>query len=165
MTDDSIRDGEHRLAFDPAETASDAHLVFIGRIRSPYLVRRDCPHNPREARERGSRGSVEVAPPWRAGLAGLTGFSHVILLYWMHEARRDLIVQAPRHAPEPRGVFALRSPVRPNPIALSVVRVLRLDEASGVIEIDAVDCLDGTPLIDIKPYYPAIDAVSDAKVP
>ncbi len=104
-------------------------------------------------------------PPFRPGLADLAGASHVILLYWMSEARRDIVRQRPNHADRPLGLFSLRSPVRPNPIGLGVARLLSLDEDSGVLEIDAIDCLDGTPLLDIKPYIPAIDAFPDAVPP
>jgi tRNA (Thr-GGU) A37 N-methylase len=78
----------------------------------------------------------------------------------MDRARRDLIVQNPKHMDGTRGVFSLRSPVRPNPIALAVVKVLALDIAEGTMEIDAIDCLDGTPVLDIKPYIPGIDVAS-----
>lgn len=165
MSDREQRPGEVRLPFDPAAARPDAGIVFIGRLRSPWSVRGDCPRSLREARERGGGGSVEVDRPWRPGLRGLAGHSHVILLYWMHEARRDLIIQSPAHASEPRGVFSLRTPVRPNPIALAAVRLLELDEAAGQLTIDAIDCLDGTPLVDIKPYIPGIDAYPDAVRP
>lgn len=161
MTIKEARPGEVALPFDPAETARDAALVFIGRIRSPWRSRSGCPKNLREARERGGGGHIEVDPPWRPGLAGLKAFDRAIILYWMHEARRDLIVQAPRHREHPTGVFALRSPVRPNPIALAKVRILGVDGAAGRIEIDAIDCLDGTPLLDIKPWLESVDG-SDA---
>jgi tRNA-Thr(GGU) m(6)t(6)A37 methyltransferase TsaA len=98
-----------------------------------------------------------VDEPFRQGLEGLEAGGAVIALYWMHEARRDLIVQAPRHAEKSRGVFALRSPVRPNPVALAVVRVLGIDRRAGILDIDAADCLDGTPLIDLKPWLESID--------
>ena len=162
MSDSTQRPGEILSPFDPAGTAADARLVFIGRIRSPWKSRADAPKNPNEARARGQSASVEIDAPWRAGLDGIDAFSHLILLYWMHEARRDVIVQAPRHARVPRGVFALRSPVRPNPIALSVVRLLAIDQPAGRLAIDAIDCIDGTPLIDIKPYRPGIDSMPDA---
>jgi tRNA (adenine37-N6)-methyltransferase len=161
----SIRDGETALAIDPAGLPGDARIVFIGRVRTPWATRKDCPKNPREARERGQPGALEIDPVYRAGLAGLQGTSHLIALYWMHEARRDLILQRPAHVKEPRGVFSLRSPVRPNPIALSVVRMLSLNMATGHIEIDAIDCVDGTPLVDIKPYLPSVDAMPSAVVP
>lgn len=158
----SARPGEIALPFDPASQAGDAHLVFIGRIRTAWTSRTDAPKNPREARERGLPARLELDAAYRAGLEGLERFSHAIVLYWMHETRRDLIVQAPRHATEPRGVFSLRSPLRPNPIALAVVRLLAIDARAGSIEIDAIDCLDGTPLIDVKPYLPSVDSVPDA---
>jgi tRNA-Thr(GGU) m(6)t(6)A37 methyltransferase TsaA len=162
MSDNQTRPGELVLALDPAKTADDARLVFIGRIRTPWRVREDAPKNPRRARERGGGACVEIDAPYRAGLQGLEKYSHVIVLYWMDRARRDLIVQAPKHCATPCGVFALRSPVRPNPIALAVVRVLAIDAPAGRIEIDAIDCLDATPLLDIKPYRPGIDAVPEA---
>jgi len=80
----------------------------------------------------------------------------------MSEARRDLVQQMPKHVTEPRGTFALRSPVRPNPIALSVVRLLRIEGTT--LTVVGLDCLDGTPLLDIKPYFASTDAVPDAIV-
>ena len=159
------RPGEIRLDFDPATAADDARIVFIGRIRTPWATRRDCPKNPREARERGQTATVEIDAPFGPGLEGLARFSHVVLLYWMHEARRDLIVQHPKHLAQPRGVFALRSPARPNPIALSVVRLIAVDATAGTLTIDAIDCIDGTALVDLKPYLPSVDAVPSAVVP
>jgi tRNA-Thr(GGU) m(6)t(6)A37 methyltransferase TsaA len=152
------RPGERALPFDPAATADDARIVFIGRIRSPWTDRRDCPHNLREARERGGGGTVEIDEAWRAGLDGLAEHAGAVLLYWLGEARRDLIVQAPAHRPRPTGTFALRSPVRPNPIGIGAVRILSVDQAAGRIAIDAIDCLDGTPLIDVKPWIATVDA-------
>ena len=81
----------------------------------------------------------------------------------MDGARRDLVVQVPRHLGEPRGTFALRSPARPNPIALSVARLLRIDGAT--LEVKGLDCLDGTACLDIKPYFASIDSVPDAVAP
>jgi tRNA (Thr-GGU) A37 N-methylase len=75
----------------------------------------------------------------------------------MNEARRDLVVQQPRHRDEPAGVFSLRSPVRPNPVAMGLVRVTSIDAENGIIGIDATDARDGTPLVDIKPYLPTVD--------
>ena len=156
------RDGEVALAFDPAQRANDAGLVFIGRVRSPWTSRQECPRNLTAAREAGHPARIEIDADYRAGLFGLEGTSHVILLTWLDHARRDLIVQNPRNAGKRRGVFALRSPVRPNPIGLHVVRLAGLDAAAGLLEIDAIDVLDGTPVIDVKPYFAGIDAVPDA---
>ena len=80
----------------------------------------------------------------------------------MDKARRDLILQAPRHYATQRGTFALRSPVRPNPIAASVVKLVKVEGAKLIVT--GLDCLDGTPLVDIKPYFASTDAVADAKV-
>ncbi|MCF6197942.1 MAG: tRNA (N6-threonylcarbamoyladenosine(37)-N6)-methyltransferase TrmO [Hyphomicrobiaceae bacterium] len=157
------RQGEIALPFDPAETAKDAAVVFIGLIRSPWESRKKCPKNMAQARERGQSASIELDEVWRAGLDGLEKYQAAIVLYWMDKARRDLIVQSPnnrhksRHKPGPRGVFSLRSPVRPNPVAIATVRILDIDKQTGKITIDAIDCLDGTPLIDIKPWIGDID--------
>jgi tRNA-Thr(GGU) m(6)t(6)A37 methyltransferase TsaA len=165
MTTFSLRPGEVALANDPAQADGDAHLVFIGRIHTPWASRADAPKNPNEARQRSGNAHVAVDAPYRPALMGLEKFSHAIVLYWMHEARRDLVVQAPRQSGKTHGTFALRSPVRPNPISLSVVRLLGVDAATGRVDIDAIDCLDGTPLLDIKPYRPGIDSVPDATTP
>lgn len=159
------REGEQELPFDPATTPADAGVHFIGRIRSPWTDRADCPKNMATARESGLTAAVEIDAPYRPGLGGIDGFSHVVLLTWLDRSDRNLIVQKPRHANEPRGVFALRSPARPNPIGMHVARIVAADAAAGVIEIDAIDVLDGTPLVDVKPYYATIDAFPDATRP
>jgi tRNA-Thr(GGU) m(6)t(6)A37 methyltransferase TsaA len=159
-----VRDGELPLSFDPAALAGDAHLVFIGRIRSPWQTRDDCPKNMHEARETGQRGSVEIDEAYRAGLAGLERASHVVILTWFDRAARNLIVQKPRRSPRASGTFALRSPVRPNPIGLHVAKLVSLDRATGTIGLDAIDVLDGTPVIDVKPYFASIDAFPEAAV-
>ena len=161
----TIREGEVSLAADPAGMPADGHLVFIGRIASPWKRREECPKNMAQARAAGRAATLEVADAFRPGLAGLAGASHVVVLTWLDRAPRNLIVQAPRHAPEPKGVFALRSPARPNPIGLHVARLLSLDEPAGRLELDAIDVLDATPVIDIKPYFPSIDAFPDAVQP
>jgi tRNA-Thr(GGU) m(6)t(6)A37 methyltransferase TsaA len=138
----------------------DAGLYFIGRIRTPFKSRPDCPKNTAES---NAIGRVEVDPRYAAGLKDLALYSHVILLYWMDEARRDLIEQVPAHLGSPRGTFALRSPVRPNPIALAVVELLGIDGAN--LTVRNIDCIDGTPLLDIKPYFASTDSFPDAKRP
>ncbi len=137
----------------------DASLYFIGRIHTPWQSRDQCPRNGRESDE---ICTIAVDPRWAAGLKGLETVSHVLLLYWMDKARRDLVVQAPRHYAEERGTFALRSPVRPNPIAASVVRLVGINGTN--LSVVGLDCLDGTPLLDIKPYFASTDSVPDAKV-
>lgn len=160
-----IREGEERLPFDPATRATDAGLVFIGRVESPWTRREDCPKNMREAGEKGGGARVVLDPAYRAGLRGLDGHSHAILLTWLDRSPRDLIVQRPRHATAATGVFALRSPVRPNPVGVHVVRLRSVDATAGLVDLEAVDVLDGTPLIDIKPYFASTDSVPEASRP
>ncbi|TCO69947.1 TrmO family methyltransferase domain-containing protein [Rhodovulum euryhalinum] len=136
-------------------------LHFIGSIRSPWGPE-DCPKNIGRAREAGMGARVELDPAFAPALAGLTVGQPVILLYWMDRARRDLLVQAPRHVEAPRGTFALRSPNRPNTISQATVRITTLDPVQGVIGIDAIDCFDGTPLVDIKPWLETVDMPPDS---
>ena len=151
-----IRPGEAMAAL-PA--AFDAGLYFIGRLRTPWATRAACPKN-------GLRSdavcTVAVDPPFAPGLRSVTGCTHLILLYWMEFATRGLVVQQPRHADGPRGTFSLRSPARPNPIALSVVALLGRE--GDTLRVRGLDCLDGTPLLDIKPYYASTDSRPDAQV-
>lgn len=147
---------------EPLEPPMDGSVRFVGRIRTPWRTRADCPHNVQRAREIGGHAVVEIDEAFRPGLDGLGGFSHVILLYWMDEAERDILIQRPRHLGAERGVFSIRSPARPNPIALAVAGIVGLDAAAGCLVVEQLDCRDGTPLLDIKPYFPSIDAVPGA---
>jgi tRNA-Thr(GGU) m(6)t(6)A37 methyltransferase TsaA len=149
------RPGEVALHADPAQ-ADDARLCFIGRLHTPWS-RGNCPKNLREARERGGEFSARIDPPFRPGLQGLHAGQPVILLYWTGSARRDLIVQTPAHRDGPIGVFALRSPARPNPVALAVVILQEIDVEAGLLRFDALDAFDGTALLDIKPWLPTVD--------
>ncbi len=158
----AAREGEEALDFDPADLPGDASLVFIGRVRSPWRERADCPKNMNRAREAGKPASVEIDARYRKGLKGLERFSHVVVLTWLDRSRRDLMIQNPRHADEPRGTFSLRSPVRPNPVGLHTARLVSLDPYKGILELEAIDVLDGTPVIDVKPYFPSIDSLPDA---
>jgi len=150
------RDGEVAVEL-PARF--DAGLYFIGRIRTPWRTRDECPKN---ARESDAVCTIEVAPDFAAALKGVETCTHMLVLYWMDRARRDLVVQAPRHYGEPRGTFALRSPVRPNPIAASVVKLIATDGPR--LSVVGLDCLDGTPLLDLKPYFASTDAAPEAVV-
>jgi len=152
----SIRDGEVAVSLPER---FDASLYYVGRIQTPWQSRDDCPKN---ARESDAVCTVVLDPRWVEGLDGLETASHVILLYWMDRSRRDLVRQAPRHYSERRGTFALRSPVRPNPIALSVARLVGIE--GNKLSVVGLDCLDGTPLLDIKPYFASTDSVPDAAV-
>lgn len=154
MSDD-IREGEVRLPFNPADT-DGPRVAFIGQIRSAW-AKGSAPRNIRPARETGQPARIELASGYAPGLTGLTTGQYIIVLYWMDQAPRDLIVQNPRHTDGTRGTFALRSPARPNPIAMSTVKITALDMDAGTIGIDAIDCFDGTPVVDIKPWLPSID--------
>jgi tRNA-Thr(GGU) m(6)t(6)A37 methyltransferase TsaA len=103
----------------------------------------------------GVRGEVEVYPEYRQGLKDLEGFSHVILIYHFHKVREQELIVTPFLDNEPRGVFATRAPKRPNPIGLSVVKLLHVD--GGRLHVENLDILEGTPVLDIKPYVPAFD--------
>jgi len=92
---------------------------------------------------------IEIDEPWRQAMQGLEAYSRLEILYWMDKARRDLLVQAPRHRTGLAGTFAVRSPMRPNPIATSIVAVVAIE--NGVVLVRGLDCLDATPLLDIKP--------------
>lgn len=152
------REGEIAMEHDPAGLPGDGHVLFIGAVRSPWKTRPECPKNLNQARERGGECELVIAEPYRKGLEGLKKGSRIVVLSWFDRARRDLIVQNPHHAEKPSGVFALRSPVRPNPVGLHAVTITGIDRATGRVAIDAIDLLDGTPIIDIKPYYPSVDA-------
>jgi tRNA-Thr(GGU) m(6)t(6)A37 methyltransferase TsaA len=151
-----IRQGEVTIEL-PQEF--DASLYFIGRIRTPWKQRRDCPKN---ARGSDAVCTIELDPRWAQGLKGVETCSHIVVLYWMDQARRDLVLQVPRHYDEQRGTFSLRSPARPNPIAMSIARLLKVDGTR--LDVIGLDCLDGTALLDIKPYFASTDAVADAVV-
>jgi len=134
----------------------DAGVYFIGTIHTPWKTRAECPKNPREAGD--ARCTIEVDVRYAHALEGIEGYTHLVAVYFMDRARRDLVVQVPRHLGEARGTFALRSPVRPNPIAISVVRLLKREGTK--LTVTGLDCIDGTPLLDIKPYIAKVDAAN-----
>ncbi|MBW0002057.1 MAG: tRNA (N6-threonylcarbamoyladenosine(37)-N6)-methyltransferase TrmO [Hyphomicrobiales bacterium] len=143
---DDLRPGEVALGVEPA--AGSASLFFIGRIFTPWATRGECP---RRGDLAGPLCRVDIAEPWREALFGIETCERLQLLYWMHLSRRDLVLQNPRHGDRIHGTFALRSPVRPNPIASSIV-VLERVEGSRLF-VRGLDCVDGTPLLDIKPEH------------
>src|SRR5207302_3277795 len=132
----------------------DASIYFIGRIHTPWKQRKDCPKN---ARESDAVCTIEVEPRWAPGLKGVESCTHVVVLYWMDKARRDLVLQVPSHYGEQRGTFALRSPARPNPIAASIAAPRRIE--GEVLSVVVLVCVDATPLLDIKPYFSSTYAV------
>lgn len=125
---------------------TDAGLVFIGRIHTPWTNRLNCP---RQGRTDGPTCRIEIFEPWVGALDGLAQYESIEVLYWLHKSRRDLVRQSPASDGTTRGTFSLRSPVRPNPIGTSLVKLLGIDGA--ILQVRGLDCLDGTPLIDLKP--------------
>jgi tRNA-Thr(GGU) m(6)t(6)A37 methyltransferase TsaA len=126
----------------------------VGTIRSPFTDPAGMPIQPAGAA--GIPGRVELDPDLREGLKALDGFSHIYLLYVFHRAEGYVLQVKPFLDDALRGIFATRAPRRPNAIGLSVVRLVRVEGA--VLHIEDVDILDGTPLLDIKPYVPAFDS-------
>lgn len=115
--------------------------------------------------------SIIVDQQYRPALQALEGFSHLMIVWWFHELddkqmRTVLTTQKPyKHSPEIMGIFATRSPVRPNPIAITTVEVLSIDQTKGIIELTYIDANDQSPVLDIKPYTPSMDRVEAPKVP
>jgi tRNA-Thr(GGU) m(6)t(6)A37 methyltransferase TsaA len=134
----------------------------IGSLRTPWASIADCPRNGRQS-DPAPLCHAEVAAAYLDGLRGLEGFSHLIVLYWMNQAKPAELVFTPPFDDQPRGVFATRAPRRPNPIALSVVAFDGF-AAPNRLKLRYLDCVDGTPLIDIKPYLPTTDSQPDARM-
>ena len=148
MTAPSSADTDIRpleVAVDAPEP-DDARLRFIGRIHTPFAERSQCP---RQGKPDGPECRIEIFAPWDQGLEGLEDYTRIEVLYWLDRSRRDLVVQNPGHSDKTYGTFALRSPVRPNPIGTCMVDLVRIE--GNVLVVRSLDCLDGTPLIDIKP--------------
>lgn len=131
----------------------------IGIIHSPFTDLAGMPIQPTGAAS--APGTVELLPEFAAGLKDLGGFSHLILLYHLHQVQRVSLTVTPFLGSEPHGIFATRAPTRPNPIGLSIVRLLKVDR--NTLSIEALDILDGTPLLDIKPYVPEFDEHPEAR--
>lgn len=128
-------------------------LTPIGVIRTPFVIISDMPIQPSGAA--GVGGTIELDPELAEGLQDLDGFSHIIVLYQFHQVKRRDLTVTPFLDPRPRGLFATRAPTRPNPIGLSVLKLIGI--AGHRLAVENVDMLDGTPLLDIKPYVPAFD--------
>jgi tRNA-Thr(GGU) m(6)t(6)A37 methyltransferase TsaA len=131
----------------------------IGIIHTPFMELEGMPIQPPGAV--GIKGTVEVFEEFRSGLRDLDGFSHIILLYHFHRSHGFNLHVVPFMDSEERGLFATRAPKRPNPIGFSVVQLDRIKD--GVLYIRDVDILDGTPLLDIKPYVPEFDAQKEVR--
>jgi len=125
----------------------------IGLIHSPFNSLEEMPIQPTS--DASGSGMVEIFPEFVAGLKDLAGFSHIYLLYHFHEVRQARLAVTPFLDGEPRGIFATRAPNRPNPIGLSLVELVRVED--NLIHVARLDTLNGTPLLDIKPYVPAFE--------
>jgi len=125
----------------------------IGIIHSPYQTIEGMPIQPGGAV--GIQGKAEIYPEFAEGLKDLNGFSHLILLYHFHKVSEFRLTLTPFLDSKPRGLFSTRAPKRPNPIGLSVVKLLKTDY--NILYLENVDILDKTPLLDLKPYVPEFD--------
>ena len=143
VRENEIRDAE--VAVTPPEP-TDAGLVFVGRIRTPWTSRLVCP---RQGRADGPICRIELFEPWVEALDGVERFDRLEVLYWLHQSRRDLVRQSPANNREVHGTFSLRSPVRPNPLGTSMVKLVGIEGATVLVR--GLDCLDETPLLDVKP--------------
>lgn len=140
---DDLRANEKAIDLAPAR---DATLRFIGTIRTPWQTRETCP---RQGRLDGPECRLVLDPVWHDALRGLEDYQTIEVLYWLDKSRRDLTLQSPKSDGHTVGTFALRSPVRPNPIGTSLVTLVGIE--AGTLVVRGLDCLDRTPLIDIKP--------------
>lgn len=129
-----------------APKPNHAGLVYIGRIRTPWTSRLETP---RQGRHDGPVCRLEIFEPWVPALQGLGLYKTLEVIYWLHLSRRDLVLQSPKNDGEARGTFSLRSPVRPNPLGTSMVKLVGIEGAT--VFVRGLDCLDETPLLDLKP--------------
>jgi tRNA (adenine37-N6)-methyltransferase len=136
------------------------NLTQIGIIHSPYKQAAGTPVQ--AALAAGAQGTVEVFPEYAAGLRDLNGFERIWLVCWFDRAKPAQLVVTPYLDTTPRGLFATRAPSRPNPIGLSAVRLLAI--SGCVLQVDGLDILDNTPLLDIKPYVPAFDVFQTERI-
>ena len=130
----------------------------IGIIHTPFVELKGMPIQPGGAK---ASGTIELSKEYVKGLQDLDGFSHIILIYNFHKTKKVDMIVKPFLDTQPRGIFSTRAPRRPNPIGLSVVKLNSIE--GNVLSIDNVDVVDGTPLLDIKPYIAAFDGVEGAK--
>ncbi|MDE2377874.1 tRNA (N6-threonylcarbamoyladenosine(37)-N6)-methyltransferase TrmO [Bradyrhizobium sp.] len=143
VRENEVREGELAIELPPA---TDAGLIFIGRIRTPWTSRLEAP---RQGRQDGPICRLEIFEPFVPAMKGVELYGNLEVLYWLDKSRRDLVLQSPKNDRQARGTFSLRSPVRPNPIGTSIVKLVGIE--GNTILVRGLDCLDGTPLIDVKP--------------
>jgi tRNA-Thr(GGU) m(6)t(6)A37 methyltransferase TsaA len=129
-----------------------AVVTQIGVIRSPFKSRDEIPI---QSSMSDAHGEIEVSPEYAEGLDSLDGFSHIILLYWFHQAKPPVMRVIPYLDSKAHGLFSTRAPARPNPIGFTIVRLLKIE--GNRLVFTGADMLDGTPLLDIKPFVPEFD--------
>lgn len=132
----------------------------IGVVHSPFKEPKGTPIQPSSAK--GIKGQVEIFPEYRDGLQDIDGFSHIILIYHFHLSKESSLIAKPFLDETTHGIFAIRGSSRPNPIGISVVRLLEVKD--NILSIENVDIIDGTPLLDIKPYVPEFDSVEATNI-
>jgi tRNA-Thr(GGU) m(6)t(6)A37 methyltransferase TsaA len=138
----------------------DITYKSIGTIHSPFHALSGMPIQP--CSESSAPGTLEILTDYLPGLKDLDGFSHIILIYHLHQSHRKDLRVVPFLDSESRGVFATRAPNRPNPIGLSVVKLIRVEK--NTVFVENLDILDGTPLLDIKPYIPEFDSPQEYRL-
>jgi tRNA-Thr(GGU) m(6)t(6)A37 methyltransferase TsaA len=147
------------VAFPPRrtegfDTMEDVSYTPIGVIHTPFPDSKGMPRGPDAGNQ---RGTVEVFPAYYRGLLGLEGFSRILLVFHMHRSEGPMLEVLPLNEERPRGVFSTRSPRRPNPIGITAVKLERID--GNVLHVSGVDMVDGTPLLDIKPFLQGDESV------
>lgn len=142
-----------------AEEISPMVLFPMGVIHTPYKRREDIPRQGRLSEE---ICQIEVYPGYKEGLKDIDQCTHLFILFWLHLGDRKRLLATPPHSKEEHGVFATRSPNRPNPIAIDIVRLLKVE--GNRLTVKGMDALDGSVLLDIKPYFTDMDSIADAKV-
>lgn len=136
----------------------ELYLKPIGIIHSPFKDKNSAPHQGRFSEE---ISEIEIFPEFEGGLRDIEKYKYLILLYWLHEAKRDSLIAVPPSSGKEHGVFATRSPNRPNPIGFSVVKLI--ERRGRFLKVKWLDAIDKTPLLDIKPYFSDLDCIKDAE--
>jgi len=162
----------HILPHQKARVRLKSYLfIFLGAVISCSTIKTDVYqiYPIGFIRNNGNLTTIEMDAKYVDGILGLKEFSHLLVFYWLHEndnpKKREILQVYPRGDPQNplQGVFATRSPVRPNLIGLSICKILSIEE--NIIRIDTIDAYDGSPVIDLKPYIPDIDSEEDVQVP
>jgi len=135
------------------------NLKPIGVMHTPYKTRGDAPF---QGRHTDDLCEIEICEEYLPGLADVEGCTHLIILYWLDQADRSMLTACPPYDGKEHGVFATRSPNRPNPIGLGIVELVEI--RGGKLKVKNLDAVDGTPLLDIKPYFSEVDSVPESVV-